>query len=92
MEPGSLVRLADGAGLLGAVEHGDLLDRGGQGGHEVLDGPRTVQADLHEADLLAVGVEVVDDLLEGVAEGAHADDHAVGVIGAVVVEEVIARA
>ena len=84
--------LADGAGLLGAVEHGDLLDGGGQGGHEVLDGPRAVQADLHEADLLAVGVEVVDDLLEGVAEGAHADDHAVGVIGAVVVEEVIARA
>ena len=84
--------LADGAGLLGAIEDGDLLHALGQGGDEVLDRPGAVEADLDEADLLAVGVEVVDDLLEGVAEGAHADDHAVRVSGAVVVEEVVAGA
>ena len=85
-------RLADGTRLLGAVEDGNLLDGRGKGGHEVLDRPGTIQADLHEADLLAIGVEVVDDLLEGVAEGAHADDHAVGVCRAVVVEQVVAGA
>ncbi len=39
-----------------------------------------------------MGVEVVDDLLERIAEGAHADDDAVCVLGAIVVEQVIARA
>ncbi len=39
-----------------------------------------------------MSVEVVDDLFQGVAEGAHADHYAVGVGGAVVVEEVIAGA
>ncbi len=38
----------------------------------MLDGERTEQANLDQADLLAVGVEVVDDLLGDVAEGAHA--------------------
>mgnify|MGYP000615152220 CR=1 FL=1 len=83
-------RLANGAGFLGAVEHGDLLDGRGQGGHEVLNGPRTVQTNLDQADLLTVGVQVIDDFLEGVAEGTHADDHAVGVVGAVVVEQMVA--
>ncbi len=39
-----------------------------------------------------MGVEVVNDLLERVAEGAHADDDAGRVLGAVVVEQVIVGA
>ncbi|VWM24354.1 Uncharacterised protein [Collinsella intestinalis] len=39
-----------------------------------------------------MGVQVVDDLLERIAEGAHAHDHAVGVAGAVVVEQMIVGA
>ena len=58
----------------------------------MLDGERTEQADLHQADLLAVGVEVVNDLLEHVAEGAHADDDAVGIGSAVVVEQAVISA
>ena len=85
-------RLANGARLLRAVHDGDLLDRLGQDVDEVLDGERAVQTDLDQADLLAVGVEVVDDLLENVAERAHADDHAVGVGGAVVVEQAVISA
>ena len=81
--------LADGAGLLGAVHDGDLLDGLGDHVDEALDGERAEQADLDEADLLAVGVQVVDDLLEDVAEGAHADDDTVGVGGAVVVEQAV---
>ena len=84
--------LADGAGLLGAVEDGDLLGRLGQHVDEVLDGERTEEVHLDQADLLAIGVEVVDDLLEGVAEGSHADHDAVGVGGAVVVEQAVVGA
>ena len=48
--------------------------------------------DLHHADLLAVGVHVVNDLLCHVADGAHGDDDAVSVGSAVVVEELIVGA
>ena len=84
--------LAHGAGLLGAVEDGDLLGSLGQNGHEVLDGERTIQVNLDQADLLTLGYQVVDDLLERVAEGAHADHDAVGIRSAVVVERLVVRA
>ena len=84
--------LAHGAGLLGAVHDGDLPDRLGQRGGELLGHEGAVEANLDQADLLAAGVEVVDDLLDHVAEGAHGHDHAVGVRGAVVVEELVVGA
>ena len=80
------------AGLLGAVEDGDLLAGRGNGLEQALGLERTVQADLDETDLFAVGVEVVDDLLGHVADGAHRDDDAVGVGRAVVVEQLIVGA
>lgn len=55
----------------------------------MLDGERTEQTNLDQADLLAVSVEVVDDFLEHVAEGAHAHDDAVGIGSAVVVEQAV---
>ena len=82
-------RLALGAGLLGAVQDSDLLASGGDGGKQLVRAPGPVQTDLDEAHLLAVGVEVVDDFLGHVADGAHGDDNAVGVGGAVVVEQLI---
>ena len=80
------------AGLLGAVEDGDLLGGGGDGLDQALGLERAVQTDLDQTDLLAVGVEVVDDLLGHVADGAHRDDDAVGVGRAVVVEELVVGA
>ena len=47
---------------------------------------------MEQAHLLAVGVQVVDDLLGHVADGAHGDDHPVGVGGAVVVEQLVVGA
>ena len=55
----------------------------------MLDGERTEQANLDQADLLAVSVEVVDDFLEHVAEGAHAHDDAISIGSAVVVEQAV---
>ena len=82
-------RLADGTRLLGTVHDGDLFDGLGENVDEVLDGERTEQANLDQADLLAVSVEVVDDFLEHVAEGAHAHDDAIGIGSAVVVEQAV---
>ena len=85
-------RLAHGAGLLGAVQHGDALAGGGDGGSEVLDGEGAVQVDLHHAHLAALGVEEVHGLLHGLGGGAHDHDHILGVGRAVVVEELVVPA
>ena len=85
-------RLALGAGLLGAVQNGDLLAGGGDGLDQLLGREGAEQTDLHQTDLLAVGVQVVDDLLGHVADGAHGHDHAVSVGCAVVVEQLIVGA
>ena len=85
-------RLAQRAGLLGAVQHGDLLAGGRDGGQEVLHGEGAVEVDLDKADLLAALVQVIDGLLGGVAAGAHGDDDAVGVRGAHVVKQLVVAA
>jgi len=84
--------LAQGAGLLGAVQNGDLLDGLGQDLQQGAGDPGTVQADQNQADLLALGGQVVNDLLCDVADGAHGDDDAVSILGAVVVEQVVVGA
>ena len=78
-----------GAGLLGTVEHGQLLAGCRQRLGELRGDERTVQAHLHQAHLLALGGQVVDDLLGHVADAAHGDDHALGVGGAVIVEQLV---
>ena len=58
----------------------------------MLDGERTIQVNLHQADLLALAGEVVDRLFDRVAAGAHRDDHALGVRSADVIEQVVLAA
>ena len=70
LAPGSLVRSSTA-----------ILVAWRDGLQELVRPEGAVQADLHQADLLAVGVEVVDDLLGHVADGAHGDDDPVGVWG-----------
>ncbi|CDC68726.1 putative uncharacterized protein [Oscillibacter sp. CAG:155] len=85
-------RLALCAGLLGAVQHGDLLAGSGDGSQQLVRTERTIQVNLHHADLLAVSGHVVDDLLGHVADGTHGDDHALSVGSTIVVEELIVGA
>ncbi len=85
-------RLALGARLLRAVHDGDLLDRGRQCLDELGRHEWAVQANLDQADLLAVCVQVVDDLFDDVAERAHGHDDAVGIGRAVVVEQLVVGA
>ena len=84
--------LAQGAGLLGAVQNGDLLDGLGQDLQQGAGDPGTVQADQNQADLLALGGQVVNNFLCDIADGAHGDDDAVSILGAVVVEQVVVGA
>ena len=79
-------RLGQSARLLGAVQHGNFLRGGRNGGQQLVGRERTVQADLHQTDLLALGGEVINDFLGHVADGAHGDDDAVCVGSTVVLE------
>ena len=85
-------RLAEGAGLLRAVEDCDLLCRGRDRFDQLVRTERAVQADLDDTDLLAFRAQVVDDFFRYVADRAHRDDHAVGIRRAVIVEELIVGA
>ncbi len=85
-------RLADGADLLDAVKDGNLFHRLGHGGHQVLAGEGTEQVYLQEAHLLALGVQVIDDLLGAAAHGTHSHDDALGIRCAVVVEQMVLTA
>ena len=85
-------RLALGARLLGAVEDSNLLCGLRDRSEQLVRTPRTVQADLDQADLFAVRVEVIDNFLCYVADRAHRDDHAVSIRRAVVVEQLVVGA
>ena len=77
---------AEAAGFLGAVEHGDGFNRGRDDLEQVFHGEGTVQANLHEAETLALRVQQVDHFFDGFTGGTHGDDHAVGFRMAHIVE------
>jgi hypothetical protein len=85
-------RLADGARLLGAVEHGDLLHGFRKHVEQVLCNERTVQVNLNQADLLAGALQVIDHFLDGLADGTHGDDDLLRIGSAVVVEGLVVGA
>ena len=87
-------RLAQGAGLLGAVEHGDAsctVCRQRLGQNLAVTNGR-YRRTLTRPTFSPCGGQVVDDLLGHVADGAHGDDDALGVGGAVVVEQLVVGA
>ena len=66
---------------------GAVQDLQQSGGH-----PGTVQADLDDTDLLALGVQVIDDFVSNVADRAHSDHNTVSIGCAVVVEQIVVGA
>ncbi len=85
-------RFGGGAGLLGAVEHGDAGGARRQRGDERGGVERAVQADLQQADAFAPRGEPVDGAAHGLAGGTHHDDDPVGVGRAVVGERRVVAA
>ena len=82
-------RLAQGAGLLGAVEGGERPAGLGDGGEEVLQGEGTEEVDLDHADLLALFVEIVHHFVQGLADRAHGHHDALGVRSAIIIKKLI---
>ena len=85
-------RVAQGAGLLGAVHHGQALDAPGQGGQQAVRREGAVEVNLEHAVFLAVLVEGGDRFVYGLGAGAHDDDHVLGIRGALVAEQLVAAA
>ena len=85
-------RLADGARLLGAVEHGDRPGRRWQRREQGGRRERPVQPDGDEADLLAGRGHRLDGLGRRAGGRAHQHDHPFGVGRADVVDEPVTAA
>ena len=82
-------RFCQGALFLRAVQDGNLPDRFRDIFEEVFERERTIEMDRKEACLFSVGVEVIHRFLRRIAQGAHGDDHTVGIRRTVVGEWVI---
>ncbi len=82
-------RLAEGAGLLGPVEHGDRAHARRQGGDELLGRERPVEADGHHSHPLAVLDEGVDRFARSADSRAHEHYDPLGVGSAVILREAV---
>ena len=84
--------LADGAGLLGAVQNADLLYGIRQTFYQLVTDEGTVQTNLHQTNLFAVGVQVVNRFADGVADTAHSHDDVFCIGSAHIVEQAVVGA
>ena len=86
-------RFALGAGFLGAVQHGDLPDRGGERLDQFRGGEGAEQAHLEHAHLgVFTGDHGFHRFFHGFRAGTHQDDHAFSVRGAGVVHQMVGTA
>ena len=88
----AMQRFAAGAGMLGAVQHGDGADGGGQHRQKVLGGKRQAQPNLNDADLFAARLQRLHGLAHGVGRRAHDHDHPLGLGMTEVVEQPVVAA
>ena len=82
-------RFAVGTRFFRAVQNGNFLGTGRNGGQEVLGRERAVEVYGHQAHLFALGGQVVDGLADGFGHGTHGDDDAVGILCAIVREQAV---
>ena len=85
-------RLAGCTRFLAAVQHRNLLYRFGERRNQRLGVERPIQANLHQAHLLALARKRVHGLFGSLGARAHHHNHALGVGRAVVVKQVIRAA
>ena len=82
-------RFPDRARFFCPVQHADRFHGVRERVHERLRVERTVEAHLEDADLLALRYQVAHGLMHGLGPRTHHDDHALGVRGPDVVEQVV---
>mmetsp|Transcript_16002 Transcript_16002/g.43308 ORF Transcript_16002/g.43308 Transcript_16002/m.43308 type:complete len:1074 (+) Transcript_16002:1190-4411(+) len=84
--------LANTGGVLDTVKNCDLLHRGREGGKEALLDPRAEETDLEDTDLLALAVEVMDNLGQRDGSGTHGNHDVLSIRVAIVGKGSIAAA
>ena len=82
-------RLTDGTGFLGAVEHSNFLDAGGDHAQEVFNGEWPVKAHNHHTHFFAMTIQVFGNFSGSLRAGAHDHDHAVCVGSAVIFHDLV---
>ena len=82
-------RLAFGTVFFGSVKDGDLLNGGWDGLNKKFGIEWAVEMDFDKTDLLAFGIQSVDNFASGFGNGTHSDDDALGLWIAIVAEWVI---
>ena len=82
-------RLTFGAVFFGSIKNSDLLDGSWDGFNKKLGVEWAVEMDFDKTDLLAFGIQSVDDFASGFGNGTHSDDDTLGVWIAIVAEWVI---
>ncbi len=80
-------RLAHSAGLLGAIQHRQLMAGRGHGGKELVGGEGAVQVDIQQSDLFTLGGQVVDGLLGRLGGAAHQHHHALGIGRTIIIKQ-----
>ena len=82
-------RLTQGAGLLGSIQHRNVLHRLRQGSQQMLGAEGAIQVHLDHAHFFAARVQKIYGFLNGVAHRTHSHNHTVCVRRAVVVEQLV---
>ena len=82
-------RLAVSARLFCSVKNVDDLDSLRDSCDECFVAERTIQSDFDKTDLCAFRIEVIDRLFDCLVNGTHSDDDGLGILCAIVVEQLI---
>src|SRR5690554_1333805 len=81
--------LTNGTGLLGTVEHRNLLHRLGNSCNKILCRERTIQSDLQHTDFFTLLIEVVGCPFECIESTTHGNDDTIGIGSSHIVEDVV---
>ena len=82
-------RFTESTWFLGTVERGKHFAAFGNCSEQMLHRERPIEVDLNEADLFSLRVEVFHYFACRLTDGAHRNDHTVGIGCSVIVEELI---
>ena len=82
-------RLTGTAWFLGAIKHSNRFDGGRDGLQQMGNREGAVEPHFHQANLLALGYQIVNRLLDGLSTGTHNHDNPFGIGGTGIIEEMI---
>ena len=82
-------RFAGAARLFGAVEDGNRLDRGRQGGDKQFTGKGTIEADFEQTNFFALFAQIAHRLFHRFSAGPHENNHPLSIGCANIIKEMV---